>query len=178
MDLIDLITTKGFLGQEFLTWLCWKADEGKVFKVGENNIVITFKGKAALSFGEGSECEKVSCSGSREMHEAMLAISLGKKFESAELQIDIGDYSFTFTLCPGLMELKSIKLPKTAGSTVDGATEEAEIEGMVLERIFLFEQLRETMEAIFITFMTVRSNILWIDEARDISRWIQERNDI
>ena len=60
MDLVDLITEKRFLGQEFLTWLWYKSEEcgGAVAVPGRGDVSVTFEKHMLLEYGEGQEQEK------------------------------------------------------------------------------------------------------------------------
>lgn len=174
MDLVDLIAEKSFIGQDFLTWLFWQADRRGTVTANGRTIGITFNGKATLESGEGMNLEKVTCSGNAEMQEAMKALSLGKKIESATIVLVVDDLESRFTISGSLMEFKSVKLPRT------GTAVEAEgIEGFILDRIYLVEALQETMEDILSEFIFRRANaFLWFEDLTGIRDWIQERNGL
>ena len=119
MDLVDIISEKKFIGQEFLTWLWWKSEErgGLVGLPGYGDITVVFEKHMLLEFGEGEYSEKLVCTGLQtELKEARTGLVMGKKLEQARLQIINSDYEWNVTLGAGLFEYRSVRLPKTAVS--------------------------------------------------------------
>ena len=101
MDLVDLITEKRFLGQEFLTWLWWKSEQrgGSVALPGVGDIIVVFEKHMLLEYGEGEYSEKLVCTGLQtELREARTGLLMGKKLEQARIQIVKDDYEWHVTL--------------------------------------------------------------------------------
>lgn len=175
MDLVDLITEKRFLGQEFLTWLWWKSEErgGTVNIQERGDITVVFEKHMLLEVGEGESNEKIICSGLQaELQEARTGLKMGKKLEQARLQIILGDYEFNFTLAAALMEFRSVKLPKTA-EMEGNENDPEEKEGMTLERIYLFEELVKIVDELYKIFIEVRTSDEWRDELQKIRAWVK-----
>lgn len=181
MDLVDLIAEKRFVGQEFLTWLWFKSEErGGLVNIKESgDIVVVFEKHMLLEYGEGENNEKCICSGLQsELREARTGMKMGKKLEQARLQIIQGDYEFNFTLAAALMEFRNVKLPKTAG-TEEGRSDNAEeTEGMILERIFLFEELVRLVNELLRVFIEVRTGDGWQEELRKMREWIHSTEQV
>jgi len=174
MDLVDLIAEKRFIGQEFLTWLWYKSDErgGSVELPGRGDIIVVFEKHMLLEYGEGESSEKCICSGLQtELQEARTGLKMGKKLEQARIQLVVGEYEYNFTLAAALMEYRNVKLPKTAGTEESGDDPEA-VEGMILERIFLFEELVRTVNELLRHFLEIRTGVGWREELENIRRWI------
>jgi len=174
MDLVDLIAEKRFLGQEFLTWLWYKSEErgGSVELPGHGDITVVFEKHMLLEYGEGESNEKCICSGLQtELQEARTGLKMGKKLEQARIQLIRGDYEYNFTLAGALMEYRNVKLPKTAATEEASDNPEA-IEGMVLERIFLIDELVRTVNELFRLFLQRRTGDVWRDELDNIRQWI------
>lgn len=175
MDLVDLIAEKRFVGQEFLTWLWWKSEErgGSVELEGLGDITVVFEKHMLLEYGEGESNEKIICSGLQaELQEARTGLKMGKKLEQARIKIAQGEYEWNFTLAAALMEFRSVKLPKTAG-TEDARTDNAEeVEGMILERIYLFEELVRVVNELFRQFLKIRVSDGWRQELMDVRQWV------
>ena len=173
MDLVDLIQEKRFLGQEFLAWLWYKAEErgGNVDVPGMGDILVAFEKHMMLEYGEGDVSEKVICRGLQtELKEARAGLSLGKKPEQARIRLARGEYEFHVTLAAATMEFRNVKLPKS----VDGADEgddQASMEGRLLERIGFFEQLTEIVNELFKMFIDIRASSLWSEELQKIREW-------
>jgi len=177
MDLVDLIAEKRFLGQEFLTWLWWKSEErGGTVEVPEvGDVTLVFEKHMLLEFGEGESSEKIICSGLQaELQEARTGLQMGKKLEQARIRLDYNNYEFSFTLAAALMEFRSVRLPKTETTESDKSENPEEVEGMILERIFLFEELIRMVNKLFLMFLKVRVGDEWHDELPKIRVWIDK----
>lgn len=173
MDLVDLIAEKRFLGQEFLTWLWWKSEErgGVVALPEEGDIVVVFEKHMLLEYGEGDSNEKLICRGLQtELQEARTGLVMGKKLEQARIQLVYNDYEWNFTLAAALMEFRNVKLPKTAGP--DNVNDQEEREGMVLERIHLFEELIRIVLALYRVFLKQRVSEQWREELLKMREWV------
>lgn len=177
MDLVDLIAEKRFLGQEFLTWLWWKSEErGGTVEVPEvGDVTLVFEKHMLLEFGEGESSEKIICSGLQaELQEARTGLQMGKKLEQARIRLDYNNYEFSFTLAAALMEFRSVRLPKTEATESDKSENPEEVEGMILERIFLFEELIRMVNKLFLMFLQVRVGNEWHDELPKVRDWINK----
>ncbi len=155
MDLVDLIAEKRWLGQEFLTWLWYKSEErgGSVAVAGRGDITVVFAKHMLLESGEGESLEKIVCSGLQaELQEARTGLQMGKKLEQARITLGFDDHEYAVTLSGSLMEYRSVKLPKTEGTESTGDNPE-EMEGLVLERIFLMEELIKMINQLFAMFL-------------------------
>lgn len=175
MDLVDLIVEKRFLGQEFLTWLWWKSEErgGSVNLANEGDITVAFEKHMLLESGEGESSEKLICTGLQtELQEARTGLQMGKKLEQARIVIGHSSYEYSFTLAGGLMEFRNVRLPKTETTENDKSDSPEEIEGMILERIFLFEELVRLVNTLFSMFLQARLGDSWRDELQNIRLWV------
>ncbi len=176
MDLVDLIAEKRFIGQEFLTWLWWKSEErgGVVALPGEGDIVVVFEKHMLLEYGEGDSNESLICRGLQtELQEARTGLVMGKKLEQARIQLAFNDYEWNFTMAAALMEFRNVKLPKTGGDSGNNDNPE-EREGMILERIFLFEELIRIVLALFRLFVQIRVSDEWRDELLKVREWVNK----
>ncbi|MFN2355767.1 MAG: hypothetical protein ABR512_14755 [Desulfopila sp.] len=175
MDLVDLIIEKRFLGQEFLTWLWWKSEErgGSIKLSGSGDITVVFEKHMLLESGEGESTEKIVCTGLQaELQEARTGLRMGKKLEQARIVLGHNDYEFSFTLAAALMEFRNVRLPKTETTENDKSDSPEEVEGMILERIYLFEELIKLVNALFKMFLDVRLSATWRDELQKIRGWV------
>jgi hypothetical protein len=175
LDLVDLIAEKRFIGQEFLTWLWWKSEErgGSVEIPGFGDIVVTFEKHMLLEYGEGESSEKLICSGLQtELQEARTGLQIGKKLEQARIKITKSDYEYNFTLAAALMEFRSVRLPKTAETETDENGRPEEVEGMILERVYLFENLINTVNDLFRMFLEKRTGSGWPEELERVRIWV------
>lgn len=174
MDLVDLIAEKRFVGQEFLTWLWWKSEErgGVVALPGDGDVVVVFEKHMLLEYGEGDSNESLICRGLQtELQEARTGLVMGKKLEQARIQLAYNDYEWNFTLAAALMEFRNVKLPKTGGDAENGDSRE-DREGMVLERIYLFEELVKIVLELFRAFLRLRVSDQWREELLKVREWV------
>lgn len=175
MDLVELIEEKRFIGQEFLTWLWWKSEErgGSVALFEHGDIQVVFEKHMLLESGEGESAEKLICSGLQtELQEARTGLQVGKKLEQARIQLTHDSYQYNFTLTGATMDFRNVRLPKTADTEKENSQQPEEMEAMMLERIFLFEQLIRLVNDLFRMFLTVRVGSEWRNEAAKIRTWI------
>mmetsp|Transcript_21862 Transcript_21862/g.10285 ORF Transcript_21862/g.10285 Transcript_21862/m.10285 type:complete len:178 (-) Transcript_21862:142-675(-) len=172
MDLVDLIQEKRFLGQEFLAWLWYKSEErgGSVELPGIGDILVVFEKHMLLELGEGDSSEKVICRGLQtELKEARAGLVMGKKPEQARIRLARGDYEFNVTLTASTMEFRNVRLPKTVG---DEGDDPESMEGRILERVSLFEQLLELVNELFRMYIAVRASDRWPDELAKMRQWV------
>jgi hypothetical protein len=176
MDLVDLIAEKRFLGQEFLTWLWYKSDErgGSVYLPSAGDILLVFEKHMLLEYGEGDAFEKLICQGLQaELQEARTGLAMGKKLEQARLLLRRGDYEWKFTLKASMLEFRSVRLPKTM-SQAEESDDPAALEGMLLDRIGLFEELIRTIDELFRMFLALRTGEGWQEELIRLKAWIHK----
>jgi len=127
-----------------------------------------------LEYGEGDNNESLVCRGLQtELQEARTGLVMGKKLEQARIQLVYNDYEWNFTMAAALMEFRNVKLPKTGAESGNDNNPE-EREGMVLERIFLFEELIRLVLDLFRVFLKVRVGDGWRDELLKIREWVNK----
>ncbi len=176
MDLVDLIQEKKFVGQEFLAWLWYKSEErgGSVDVPGIGDILVVFEKHMLLEFGEGETSEKVICRGLQtELKEARAGLSLAKKPEQARIRIARGEYEFGVTLTAAIFEFRNVRLPKTVAAGDEGKDPES-LEGQILERISLMEELTNLVGELFRMFINLRASSQWADELVRIREWVAQ----
>ncbi len=176
MDLVDLIQEKRFLGQEFLAWLWYKSEErgGSIDLPGIGDILVVFEKHMLLELGEGDSNEKVICRGLQtELKEAREGLRLAKKPEQARLRIGRGDHEYGVTLTAQTMEFRNVRLPKTAGTENDSKNPE-NLEGQILERIALIEELTSLIDELFRMFVNIRATEKWNEELEHIRNWVTD----
>jgi recombination associated protein RdgC len=172
MDLVDLIEEKRFLGQEFLAWLWYKSEErgGNIELPGSGDVLVVFEKHMLLEYGEGESSEKLICRGLQtELKEARAGLALGKKPEQARIRLARGDFEYSVTLTAAAMEFRSVRLPKTAGADDDDPDG---LEGQILERVALFEDLTGLVDELFRMFINIRASEAWNDELVKLRQWV------
>ena len=180
MDLVDLITEKRFVGQEFLTWLWWKSEErgGSVELEGQGDIIVVFEKHMLLEYGEADYNERLVCSGLQtELKEARTGLRTGKKLEQARLQLIKDEKEYNLTLGASFFEFRNVRLPKTEGADSASENSDAELEGAVLERIYLFEELVKIVNDLLRMYVEVRTSDNWPEELARVRTWVHKSAD-
>jgi hypothetical protein len=174
MDLVDIVSEKKFLGQEFLTWLWYKSEErgGSVFLPGTGDIQLVFEKHMLLESGQGESQEKLICRGLQaELQEARTGLLMGKKLEQARIYLAKGDYEYRLTFGATLFEFRNVSLPRTISANEEAADPLA-WEAKVLERISMAEDALQTMDELFRIFLQIRTSSDWSKELASMKNWI------
>lgn len=164
-----------FLGNEFLTWL-WHAivtDRG-----GDRLLPTIAPDLAALEVGNRMVLENhaheapevVTIKGDEAgLEEAMMALRKGAMVAEMNLHYRSGDHQWRFNLKGESLSLTSLKPPDT------GAVESREeIEGALLERVYLCERAVALVEALYRHFIHLRVSDRWEKETvPTLKEWIQ-----
>ncbi len=174
MDLVDIISEKKFIGQEFLTWLWYKSEErgGSVFLPGTGDILLVFEKHMVLESGDGESLERITCKGLQtELQEARTGLFMGKKLEQARIYLAKGEYEWRLTFGATLFEYRSVSLPRTVSPNEEAADPMA-WEAKVLERIGMSEEAMHTLDELFRMFLQIRTSPEWQQELAKIQNWI------
>jgi len=166
MDLVDIISEKRFVGQEFLTWLWFKSEErgGAVQLDGEGDIQVVFEKHMLLESGEGEAHEKLICKGLQaELQEARTGLRMGKKIEQARIFLAKGEYEYHFT--------RNVRLPKTL-TPGEESSDRLALEGKILEKIGMVEEAMRTIDGLFRMFLKIRVGDDWPVELAKMRAWV------
>lgn len=164
-----------FLGNEFLTWLWYVivTDRG-----GTRMLPSIVPDLAALEVGNRMVLENhaheapevVTIKGDEAgLEEAMMALRKGAMVAEMNLHYRSGDHEWRFNLKGESLSLSSLRTPET------GAVESREeIEGALLERIYLCERAVSLVEALYRHFIHLRVSEQWEKETVPLLKeWIQ-----
>jgi len=176
MDLVDIISEKKFLGQEFLTWLWYKSEErgGAVALPESGDIQLVFEKHMLLESGEGESLEKLICKGLQtELQEARTGLLMGKKLEQARIYLAKGEYEWRLTLSATLFEFRNVSLPKSVAAS-DESSDPLAWEARVLERVGMCEEAMHTIDELFRMFLKVRVSPAWPQEKTALRSWISK----
>lgn len=72
------------------------------------------------------------------------------------------------------MEFKNVRLPKTEASENDKGDNPEEVEGMILERVYLFEEIIKLINELFKMFLVVRVSSAWSEELSKMKSWVEK----
>jgi hypothetical protein len=162
-----------FLGDEFLTWLWFVIEQNPAalrnadpdlssFEIG-NRIVLEKKHKEAF--------ERITIKGEDAgLEEAKVALQNGALVAELNLIYRSGQQKWQFTLKGESLNLSSLKTPKI--STPESPEE---VEGHVLEKIFLYDKILQFLEKLYKSFIKRRLSSRWqSQEIYLIKKWLNE----
>jgi hypothetical protein len=160
-----------FLGDEFLTWLWFVVEQDPLilrnadpdlssFEIG-NRIVLEKKHKEAF--------ERITIKGEDAgLEEAKVALQNGALVSELNLIYRSGQQKWQFTLKGESLNLSSLKTPKIA---VPQSPED--VEGSVLEKIYLYDKILQFLEKLYKKFIKLRTSGRWQShEIYLIKKWL------
>jgi hypothetical protein len=161
-----------FLGPEFLTWL-WYAvetepDAIKAATMGRG--IVTVGDRIVLENRLDQPAERITISGENaDLGEAMLALKKGALVAELRLHYTAGDQEWRFSLKGDTLALTGVKTPHSA--PVESPDE---IEGAVVEKIGLCEEVVRLLDSLFLRFIKLRVSERWRQEAvSGMKAWIK-----
>jgi len=163
-----------FLGDEFLTWLWFVIEQDPSilrnadpdltsFEIG-NRVVLEKKHKKAF--------ERITIKGEDAgLEEAKVALQNGALVAELNLVYRSSQQKWQFTLKGESLNLSSLKTPKTAPPENPD-----DVEGSVLEKIFLYDKILQFLEKLYKTFIKLRTSNRWQShEISLIKKWLRAK---
>lgn len=158
MDLVDRIETTRFLGGEFVLWLWFSRDvtDGDIFIPNLGTIDVTLQSQITLSDPLADQ-ERVSIRGLDPLSspEADQALQIGKLPRKVGLRLIFEQSEWVLTIDAWTLALTGIKLPALLS---EGEEEHFH------ERMRLFEQVHDLVQALYGHFLGVRLSPAWDSE--------------
>ncbi len=173
LDIATAYNKYKFLGNEFLTWIWFlietdqnissllKSEEKITFDIG-NSLVLENK------LGDKST-EKITIKGDQAgLEEGTTALKKGAFVTQINLICKINEEEFKFSIKGESLNITGLKTPK-----IDLSKNEDEIEGLVLEKSFLFFKIFKVIDTLFLKYIELRTqddqNNVRLQEIKD---WI------
>lgn len=164
-----------FIGHEFLTWLWFITETDAEFlrtivpeitnlEIG-NRIVLENRVKNAS--------EVITIKGDdADLKEGILSLAKGAMVTELQLSYKSENQEWVFTLKGESLSYFNLKLPQT------GPIESKDdVDGLVLEKIYLVEKLVQNMDKIYASFVSLRVNSTWNEQTvPKIKTWIKSRS--
>ncbi len=148
-----------FLGYEFLTWLWFviEKEQDKIEKLEEEAVELEIGNRIVLENKKRDAVESITIKGDDAgLEEGILALKKGAVVTELNLLYKAGDQQWRFTLKGESLHLTGFKCPRT------GPVESREdVEGAVLEKIFLCEKAIQLTDKLFKQFITLRVTGSW-----------------
>lgn len=160
-----------FLGHEFLTWLWYtiETDPEMLKKADPDLVSLVIGNRVVLENSRHNREETITIRGDGAgLEEGLIALKKGGKVTEVNLVYCSAEYEWRFNVKGESLALSSLKTPQT------GKVEKKEdLEGTVLERIFLVEKIVSLTYNLYALFIAARLSSDW--DRRTVSRinkWI------
>jgi hypothetical protein len=161
-----------FIGHEFLTWLWFAIDNQRCpsAAAGGEPTSVDIGNRLVLENRRREAVETVTIKGDDAgLEEGILALRKGAVVTEMNLAYRRGEQQWHVTLKAESFHMTSLRCPAT------GAVETKEdLEGAVLEKVFLCDEVIGVCDGLFSTFMNLRLSEEWQQTTvPEIERWIR-----
>jgi hypothetical protein len=162
-----------FLGNEFLTWLWYTLENrsAQLAKIDADLSALEIGNRMVLENRRSEGVETITIKGDDAgLEEGLLALRKGALVTEMNLIYRSGDNTWQFNIKGESLNLSSFKTPETAGTQT-----QEDIEGAVLEKIFLYEKVILFIEGAFRHFVRLRISENWDkNNITQIKQWINK----
>ena len=161
-----------FLGEEFLTWLWFVIEnqQGIIKDFDKDFVALEIGNRVVFENRRKESAERVTIKGDGAgLEEGILALKKGSLVAELNIVYKSSELMWQFTLKGESLNISSLSLPKTGSPETDD-----DIEGFVLEKIFLYEKVLQLIDKLYSQFAKIRMTDKWQNkELPLIRKWIQ-----
>ena len=161
-----------FLGEEFLTWLWYVIEKDQnLIKNFDNDFVALEIGNRIVFENHRKESgEHITIKGDgASLEEGILTLKKGALVTEINVIYKSAELTWQFTLKGESLNISSLNIPNTGLPESD-----EDLEGFVLEKIFLYDKILKILKNIFIYFVKLRLSNRWQNKmVPKIRKWIQ-----
>ncbi|NVM20808.1 MAG: hypothetical protein HWN68_03390 [Desulfobacterales bacterium] len=160
-----------FLGYEYLTWL-WFAiekDQDSMRKLDREPLSMQIGNRIVLENRQKDTVESITIKGDDAgLEEGILALRKGAFVAELNLSFETGDQEWRFTIKAESLHIVGLKCPQTGS-----VNSEEDLEGAVLEKVYLYDKAVRLTDNIFKQFLTLRVSGDWDKKVVPLMRqWI------
>ena len=160
-----------FIGYEFLTWLWFVMEnQPQLLRQVDNELVSLDVGnRMVLENNQNEDVQSVTIKGDQAgLEEGLLALRKGAVVTELKLVYKAGNNEWRFGLKGESLNISSLNTPPV------GTVERSEdVEGAVLEKVFLYEKIIRLVNNIYKAFIQLRVSDRWDTETvPSIRKWI------
>jgi len=163
-----------FLGNEFLTWLWFivENDSERLKKIEKDLVYLNIGNRIVLENKINDAVETITILGDDAgLEEGIISLGKGAVVTEINLLYKSGDNEWRFTIKGESMNISNLKIPETA--IVESSEE---IEGMVLEKAYLYEKATELIDNLFNEFIKLRVSGKWTESVvPQIRKWTYQK---
>jgi len=161
-----------FIGEEFLTWLWYVIEKDQnLIKNFDNDFVALEIGNRIVFENRRKESgEHITIKGDgASLEEGILTLKKGALVTELNVMYKSAELTWQFTLKGESLNVSSLNIPNTGLPESD-----EDLEGFVLEKIFLYDKILNFLKNIFIYFVKLRLSNRWQNKMiPEIRKWIQ-----
>ncbi len=162
-----------FLGHEFLTWLWYLIENDRKSLTNEKNEIISLNigNKVVFDNKTDNNTENIVIKGDDPgLEEGIIALKKGGFVTEIDFLFQEGEFQWKFIVKGESFSLNSLKAPETGN-----IEKKDDIEGALLEKIYLFEKPLLLIEALYKKFIKIRLSPKWNTEVVPlIKTWISK----
>ncbi|CAB1078197.1 hypothetical protein D1AOALGA4SA_5959 [Olavius algarvensis Delta 1 endosymbiont] len=161
-----------FLGEEFLTWLWFVIEKNQNFikSFDPDFVALEVGNRVVLENRKKDAAERITIKGDgASLEEGILALKKGSLITELNIVYKSAELRWQFTLKGESLNISTLSIPSTGS-----AESEEDIEGVVLEKIFLYDKALQLIEKLYAHFTKLRVSDTWhSSESPLIRKWIQ-----
>ena len=161
-----------FLGEEFLTWLWYviEKDQNLIKNFDKDFVALEIGNRMVFENRRKESGERITIKGDgASLEEGILTLKKGALVTELNVVYKSVELTWQFTLKGESLNVSSLNLPST-----DVPESEEDLEGFVLEKIFLHDKILNLLENIFTHFVKLRLSNRWQNKmVPNIRNWIQ-----
>ena len=161
-----------FLGEEFLTWLWYviEKDQNLIKNFDKDFVALEIGNRIVFENRRKESGEHITIKGDgASLEEGILTLKKGALVTELNVVYKSAELTWQFTLKGESLNVSSLNIPNTGLPESD-----EDIEGFVLEKIFLYDKILKLLENIFICFVKLRLSNRWQNKMiPEIKKWIQ-----
>jgi hypothetical protein len=150
-----------FLGEEFLTWLWFviENDAGLLNELDPEGTDLTIGNRIVLENRHQDTVESITIKGDDAgLEEGVISLRKGAVVTEMNLSYKSGEHQWAFNLKGESLSVSGLKSPETA--PID---RKEDIEGAVLEKIYLIDRVFRFVDAVFGKFIHLRTSNAWLE---------------
>jgi hypothetical protein len=161
-----------FLGEEFLTWLWYVIEKNQnLLKKFDQDVVALEVGNRIVFENRRKEsAERITIKGEGAgLEEGTLALKNGALVTELNMVYRSAQFAWHFTLKGESLNISNLKAPQT-----DLPETDEDLEGFVLEKLYLYDKPLQFIKNIFTHFVKLRISNTWKNnEVTVLRKWIQ-----
>jgi len=161
-----------FLGEEFLTWLWYviEKDQNLIKNFDKDFVALEIGNRIVFENRRKESGEHITIKGDgASLEEGILTLKKGALVTELNVVYKSAELTWQFTLKGESLNVSSLNIPNTGLPESD-----EDLEGFVLEKIFLYDKILKLLENIFIYFVKLRLSNRWQNKMiPEIKKWIQ-----